>query len=168
MNPKNYFLPALVTGFSVAVLTTVIGMQFLTCCLILPIASAIAVLLYQKNNKLSIPLQLKEAVIIGLFCGIIAALFSTFFDALITFITHTNNFVESFPQAQAMINKLKLNSFFQQSFDEAYKVSQQIKENGFSFLYSSAILIGNLFVDPIFGIIGSIIGFEFVKRRSNQ
>lgn len=168
MNPKNYFLPAIVTGFGAAVLTTVPGIKSLACCLIIPAAGLIAVLLYQKINKISVPIQMKEAVIIGLFCGLAAAVFSTFFDILITFITHSNDFVESLPQTKTLLQKYNLNSLFQQTFQLLQKMSDQIQENGFSFLYAGAILFSNLIVDSIFGIIGSIIGLAFVKRRINQ
>ncbi len=168
MISKKYFLPALVTGFGAAVLTTVPGIKSFACCLIMPAASLTAVLLYQKINKITVPLAFKEAIIIGLLCGLVAGFFSTLFDVLITFITHTNDFVETLPQTKAMIKQYNFGSIFQQTFGLLEKMSTQIQENGFSFLYAGAIFFSNLIVDTIFGIIGSLIGMTFIKRKINQ
>lgn len=166
MISKKYFLPALVCGFGAAVLTTVPGIKSLACCLVIPAAGLIAVLLHQKINEITVPPGLKEVIIIGLYCGMVAAVFSTFFDLMLTFISHTNDFVESLPQTQALLKQYNMSTIFQQTFSLLKSMAAEIKESGFSFLYAFAILFSNLIVDSVFGIIGSIIGLTFIRRKS--
>ncbi|MCK7524986.1 MAG: hypothetical protein MZV64_48975 [Ignavibacteriales bacterium] len=50
MNFKKY-LPTLVCGFGAAVLSTVPGIKNFSCCLIVPAAAAISILLDKKINN---------------------------------------------------------------------------------------------------------------------
>ncbi len=163
---NNKFLPALVCGFGAAVLTTVPGVKDFGCCLIVPLAAVMSLYLDHKINKTELPVRGKKAVIFGLLTGLFAASFATFFDILITYIAHTNDFVTSLPQTEQMIQNSPIGDLLKQSLDLLKLMSTQIKTNGFSILYTVAMLISNMVIDSIFGILGGLLGMSFLNKRT--
>lgn len=165
---SNKFLPPLVCGFVAAVLSTIPGIKTIGCCIVIPGAAWFALVLDQRINKAEPPITSKKALIFGLLTGIFAALFSTAFDVLITLITHTNDFVDSLPQTEIAMRNLNLGEIWDQTFALLKTMSQQIKANGFSVLYTIAILFSNLFIDAIFGIIGGLLGMMIQNKKTSQ
>ena len=165
MNRKNY-LPSLVCGFGAAVLTTVPGIKNLACCLIVPLAAIISLFMEHKINKTELPIGFKTAVKFGILTGIFASIFSTFFDVLITYIMHTNDFVQSFPQTEILIRQYKLGILLDQTMALLRQMSNDIQLNGFSFFYTAGIFISNLVVDTIFGFLGGLLGMTFINKRT--
>ena len=163
---KNKFSPALVAGFGAAVLTTVPGIKDFGCCLIVPLAAVLSLYLDHRINKTELPISGKKAVLFGLLTGLFAATFATFFDVLITYITHSNEFVNSLPQTENMIQSSPLGPLLQQSLALLKQMAAQIKSDGFSILYTIAMLISNMFIDSIFGILGGLLGMTFLNKRT--
>ncbi len=165
MSSKAY-LPSLVTGFGAAVLTTVPGVREFGCCLIVPLAVLTAMLLYKKTLNGDTNISVKTGLLIGFLTGLIAALFSTFFDVIITLFTRTNDFVETLPQTKEVLESFKFGEAAKQTIDLMNGMAQQITSTGFSLLYTIFILISNLIVDSIFGLIGGLLGRIIVNRRT--
>jgi hypothetical protein len=163
---NNKFLPALVCGFGAAVLTTVPGIKDFGCCLVVPLAAVMSLYLDHRINKTELPIRGKKALIFGLLTGLFAAVFATFFDVLITYITHSNDFVNSLPQTEGMIQSSPLGPLLQQSLALLKQMAAQIKTNGFSILYTIAMLFSNMFIDSIFGILGGLLGMTFLNKRT--
>ncbi|GAB4295221.1 MAG: hypothetical protein Kow0098_17380 [Ignavibacteriaceae bacterium] len=159
---------ALLCGFGAAVLTTVPGLKSFGCCLIIPLAGAISVVLYLKMNREEIlPIETKTVIILGLLTGIISAVFATSTEVLITFITKTNDFVESLPASQQMLRELNLGTLAEDSLKMMNAIAEDIRNKGFSFFYTFAVLTSNTIVNTIFSILGAVIGMIFINRRIN-
>jgi hypothetical protein len=163
---RNYYLPSLVAGFGAAVLTTVPGIKEFGCCLIVPLAVFTALLLYRKTLNEETNLSVKTSLLIGLATGIFAALFTTFFDIIITLFTHSNDFVRTLPQTTKLLDELKLGEAAKQTIELMNGMSDQIATTGFSLLYTFFILFSNLVIDVIFGLLGGILGRIIVNRRN--
>jgi uncharacterized membrane protein len=165
---QNKLLPPLVCGFGAAVLTTVPGVKNFACCLIVPVATVIAINLDHKFNHSEFPIKAGRAIFFGVMTGVFAAIFSTFFDVLITFIAHSNDFVDALPQTEALISQYKLNMLLDQTIGIFKQMSTDISRYGFSAFYTFAMLISNLCVNMIFGIFGGLVGMSFFNKRTKQ
>ncbi len=167
------FSPALVAGFAAAVLSTIPFMSFMSCCLIIPGASILALSFHFKIVGLY-RIKTKEAIIIGLTTGMFAALFMTAFDFLITYLTKTNNFSQSFTEAEKMFRSLLLDnkSMTPAEFDMAMsplrKMVYDINTTGLSAFYTATIFLQNLFGNSLFGSLGGIIGASLFKKKINN
>jgi hypothetical protein len=168
MTNSKYISP-LVVGFVAAVLTVVPVIKSLGCCLLIPLAAYIALMLDQKANSDYSKLEIKKGVIFGLVTGLTAAILGTTFDLLITLVTNKNDLLLSFPQLVETINNFPV--------DEATKeevigllnsVVDDIKYNGFSLLYSMSLLVNNLFANSVFGILGGIIGVQILNAQNKK
>ncbi len=164
---KNKYLSSLVCGFGAAVLTTVPALKVFSCCLIIPLFAVLGIYLFFRINGGQSSIDLKTALFIGFLTGVFAAIFSSFFDVIITYITHTNELVESLPQTEAAVKSYNLDKLFQPSMKLLKNMSAQIKTSGFSTLYAFMILLSNLIVDIIFGMLGGVVGMKFVNKKTN-
>ncbi|PJA98464.1 MAG: hypothetical protein CO128_07155 [Ignavibacteriales bacterium CG_4_9_14_3_um_filter_30_11] len=163
---SNKYLPFLVCGFGAAVLTTVPYIKSFTCCLIVPAAAFGALYLNLRVNNISTPIDIKKAILYGFLTGLTAAFFSSAFEILITYITHTNDFVESLPQTESLMRSLELGSLLDQTMGLLNNMSKDILATGFSLLYAFTITFSNLIIDSIFGIIGGVIGMSVINKRT--
>lgn len=164
---KNKYLASLVCGFGAAVLTTLPALKAFSCCLIIPLFAALAIYLFFRISGDHLNIDLKTTLFIGVLTGIFAAFFSSFFDVLITYITHTNELVESLPQTEAAVKSYNLDKLFQPSMTLLKKMAAQIKTSGFSTLYAFMILLSNLIINTIFGMLGGIVGMKFINKKTN-
>jgi Protein of unknown function (DUF4199) len=162
---NKLYLPSLVTGFGAAVLTTVPGVKEFGCCLLVPLAVITALLLFKKTSTDDQPITIKQSLLIGLFTGLFAAVFATLFDLLITFIMHSNDFVQSLPQTKQVLEGLKLGEAAKQTLDLMNSMAKQIVATGFSILYIVFIFLSNVIIDAIFGLLGGLIGRVIINRR---
>lgn len=164
---KDY-IPAIICGFGAAVLTTIPGFKNFACCLVVPAASFFAIVLYKKTNRLDEKIAVNKAIILGLLTGIVAALFSTFFDLLITYITHTNEFIAGLPQTELILHDLNMGPIMDESLKLIKKMAKDIEANGFSALYTIMIFISNIIIYTIFGILGGAVGAAILNRRNRN
>ena len=164
MDKKNY-LPPLVCGFGAAVLTTVPGVKSFGCCLIVPLAAILSLILDHKINKTALPFKFKNAMLLGLLTGIFAAFFATFFDVLMTYIIHTNEFVQTLPQTEELVRQYKLGVLFNQTMEMLKQMSKDIQQSGFSLFYTAGIFFSNFIINSIFGTLGGLLGLSFINKR---
>jgi hypothetical protein len=165
MSSKGY-LPSLVTGFGAAVLTTVPGIKEFGCCLIVPLAVITALLLYRKTLNRDADISVRTSLLIGFMTGLFAALFTTFFDVIITLFTHSNDFVQTLPQTREVLDSLNFGEAAKQTLSLMNGMADQITSKGFSLLYTIFILISNVIVDSVFGLIGGVLGRIIINRRT--
>lgn len=163
------YISSFVCGFGAGVLQVVPLVKSFSCCLIIPAASIIALLLDRKANRITTKTPTKHALMIGLMTGIYAALFGSLFDILITFITKNNDVVAMFPELQKMINNFPLNEVIRNEVINLFQiVRNDIIEHGFSFLYTLSVIINNFLVGTIFGIAGGLIGAQIINSKINE
>ncbi len=163
---QNKYLPPLVCGFGAAVLTIVPGIKSFSCCMIVPLAGVLSIYLDHKINKTSLPVGIKSAIWFGFITGIFATLFATSLDVLLTYLAHTNDFVQALPQTEAVVRHYKLNAMLDQTMSMLKQMSNDITINGFSAFYTAGILFSNFIINTIFGILGGILGMTFINKRT--
>ncbi len=161
------YSPALVCGFGAAVITILPGLnQGFGCCLLVPIATGISLILYRKINPSVEKISGENALLFGLFTGIFAALFSSLFDTVITFFLHSNEFVESVSQTKALLKELNMGDTGKQALKILQGMASDIKEKGFSLFYTFALLTGNILSFSIFGVIGGFISMFLINKKN--
>lgn len=162
------YLPPLVCGFGAAVIIIVPGMENFGCCLIVPVASILSLLLHQKAINSKTKIDDNISITFGLLTGLFAALFATLFDIIITLITHSNDFVKAIPQSEALLRELNLGSILDYTVNLFRAIANDIRTKGFSLYYSIIILISNTVSFLAFGLIGGIVGRIFINKRYEQ
>ena len=163
------YLSSFVCGFGAGVLQIVPVAKSFACCLIMPVAVYLAIILDRRASGDTGTMTLKKGLMIGLVAGFYAAIFGSGLEILITLITKNNDLVVTYPELQKMISEFPLaDTMIQQSQDLLSSVVEDIQQQGFSFLYSFAVVANNIFVDIIFGIIGGLIGAQVINSRVNK
>jgi hypothetical protein len=165
---RNKLLPSLVCGFGAAALTTVPGIKSFACCLIVPLAAVISINLDHKINRSEFPIKAGQAIFFGIMTGVFAALFSTFFDVITTYLLRTNDFIEAIPQTEDFIKQYKLDYLLNETMTIFKHMAVDIRSYGFSAFYTFAILMSNLFINMIFGMAGGLIGMSFFNKRTTK
>ena len=165
---KKYLSP-LIVGFGAGVLSIVPVAKSFGCCLIIPVAAFISLLLDQKaNNNYSI-IEIKKGIIFGLLTGLYAALFGSVFDFFITFVTKNNDLVATYSELQKLISDFPVSDVLK---DEILTllgaVVDSIRTSGFSLLYTFSVLANNILLNSVFGILGGIIGVQILNSRSQK
>jgi hypothetical protein len=164
----NKYFPALVAGFGAGVLHIVPLTKGLTCCLVVPIAAVIAIMLEQKANGNLKIIELKRGVILGLLTGVFAALFGSFFDIFITFITKNNDIILAYNEMNDILDTFPVpENVREEVINLMGSVVESIKETGFSSIYAISVTFNNLIVDSIFGIIGGLVGTKILNSRNS-
>ncbi|MBN2571650.1 MAG: DUF4199 family protein [Ignavibacteriales bacterium] len=162
-------LPALVCGFAAGVLQVVPFIRGLSCCLLLPLAGVFAIVLYQKSSGVIEKIPYGKGAMLGLLTGVFAALFSTFFDSIISFITHSNIFVEEFVSIQKAFNDLPFSEEMKNELIKMYSmIRDEIVRDGFSFWYTSGMLVSNLIAGILFGLLGGLLGTYFMNAKNSN
>jgi len=164
MSSKKYF-PSLICGFGAAVLTTVPGIKSFGFCLLVPAAAVLSLFLNQKVTGSNSDIDSGTAITFGILTGLFAAVFATFFDVLITFFTHTNDFVQTLPESSSVLKSV-LGPVVDDMMKTFNKMSSDIQAHGFSLLYTIAVLAGNGIMYLIFGMLGGLLGKSFINKRS--
>jgi hypothetical protein len=168
MKLKKY-LPSLVCGFSAGVLQVVPLVKSFSCCLVLPLAAFVALILEQKSTNNFNIISAKKAVMIGLFTGLFAALFGSFFEILITFITKQNDIIITFPELQKMVGNFPVTEDIKKEVLLLFQnVRNDILTTGFSWLYTFSLVVNDFFIDILFGIAGGLIGSQIINKRINN
>lgn len=164
MKLRNYFLPAVLAGFSLGVLNSIPFLK--PCCLLIPVGGFFAVYLYRAATKI-IQLDLGRVALIGVLTGLFAALFATSFDVLFTYITRSNEIVESLPEIEKMM-KNNFGKLFESTFQIYKYMSDEIRASGFSLLYTIGMLFSYLIIDTIFAFIGAVFARSYFNKRAER
>ncbi|MGD8306101.1 MAG: DUF4199 domain-containing protein [Ignavibacteria bacterium] len=164
MIPKRYF-PSIVCGFGAAVLSSVPDIKSLSCCLIVPAAAFLSLHLYVRSVEHETPLKLNRALSFGLVTGLIAALFTTLFDLLITYVTHSNELVTGLQYSKEFMEQFNPGPVMKTSFELMDNMVKEIQQNGFSALYTVMIVLSNGIIFSIFGMLGGLLAMAIHNRR---
>ncbi len=159
-------LPALVAGIIVGLVEIIPVVKSLTCCILIPIATYYAMTLEIKGNKKETPFTIGEGIRFGILTGIFGAFFTVFFDSFLTFILKTNDFVSVFPQMQNFFDELGMPEVSKQEVLSILQgIVEDIKEYGFSPVYSFAMLVSGTILNIIFGLLGGLIDVKFINKK---
>ncbi|MGE5402392.1 MAG: hypothetical protein ACM3S2_18505 [Ignavibacteriales bacterium] len=160
------YLPALVCGFAAGVLNIVPIVKSLSCCMIIPVAAFISLVLNQKATGSKLHIKPGMAVFFGLMTGMIAAFFSSFFDVLIIYITRSSELTSALPELEKMMSNFYPSSLSTDIMNVMYKMSDDISKYGFSTIYTVSVFMSSLIVDSIFGIVGGLISMQILNKRN--
>ncbi len=112
---------------------------------------------------------MNKAVIFGLITGLYAALFGSLFDIMITLITKQNEIVARFPEMQKMVTNFPLDQEVKKQVINWFQsIRNDILRFGFSPFYTLSVVLNNIIVDPIFGIVGGMIGAKIINRKNQN
>jgi hypothetical protein len=162
------YVPTLVCGFGAAVLSTVPGIKNFSCCLIVPTAAAISILLDKKINSSNEKVLVGKSLGFGFLTGLFATLFITTFEMLLTYFTKSNDFIQSLPQTEIVMRQWDLGPMIDESLKLIKSVSKDILKNGFSIIYLLMILSSNFIINSIFGMIGGALGMSLANRKARE
>ncbi len=166
MTQFKKYLPAFICGFGAGVLQVVPVAKSFSCCLIIPIAAYLSIILDMKANGYQDELPTRKGVVLGLMTGFYAAIFGSFFELFITFVTKNNDIIAAYSELSKMINSFPVTEDVkQQVLQMLSTVYDEIQSYGFSLLYTTSIVINNFFVNIIFGLLGGLIGIKIVNSR---
>lgn len=163
------YISSFVAGFGAGVLHVVPVAKSFVCCLIVPVASFIALIMDKRANPSMEKISAKKGALFGLFTGLYAALFGTTFDLMITLITKNNDIVTMMPELQRMINSFPLSESLQAEVITLFEgVRNDIIQYGFSPVYALSMIINNTVVNSIVGTIGGLVGAQVINQRLNN
>jgi hypothetical protein len=163
MNKKYY--SALICGFGASVILTFPGSKNFACCLFIPLAAAVSIYLFRRSTHSIDKMETGMGILLGLITGIFAAVFSTGFDLLITYLTKSNELVQNFPEVEALINKMNLGESAANAISLIKEMTNAIRQNGFSIIFAVMILVSNLISYAIFGLVGGAVATAIINSR---
>lgn len=159
-------MSSLVCGFGAGVLQIVPLLKSFSCCFILPLAAFFSLWLNQRATNSKSKITSKDALRFGIATGLYAALFGSFFEIFITFITKQNDIISTFPELQKMINNFPVSPEIKTEVLNLFqKVREDILASGFSILYTFSVLVNNFIVNTIFGAAGGVIGAQVINSK---
>lgn len=167
MSLKKY-LPTLVAGFAAAVLATVPGIKNFSCCLLVPGAAVFAVLLDKKITNSSEKVTIGKGLGFGFLTGVVATIFITLFEMLLTYFARTNDFIQSLPQSEIVMRQWNLGPLLDDSLKLLKGIAKEIEKTGFSFLYLILIFFSNFLINSLFGMIGGLLGMNLANRKLKE
>ena len=160
------YLAALICGFGAGVLQIVPLVKNFSCCMILPLAEFISLLLDQRATKNFEKIPMKKALLFGLYTGLFAALFGSVLEIVITLITKHNDVIASFTDLQRIVQNLPLSEEIKKEVLNIFQsVREDILKNGFSILYTFSVIVNNFIVNSIFGSFGGLVGAQIINSR---
>ena len=163
------YLPSLVCGFGAGVLQIVPFVKSFSCCMIMPLAAFLALILDQRASNSFGNIATKKALMIGLMTGLFAAIFGTVFELFITLITKQNDVITTFPELQRMIQSLPVTEDIKTEVISLFqKVRSDILTYGFSWFYTLSVVVNNFVVNTIFGTIGGLVGSKVINSRNTN
>jgi hypothetical protein len=163
------YLPSLVCGFGAGVLQVVPFVKSFSCCMIMPLAAFLALILEQRSTNNFSLITAKKALVVGFMTGLFAAVFGTVFDLFITFITKQNDIMAAFPELQRMIDSFPLTEDVKHEVLSLFQsIRNDILNSGFSWFYTMSVLVNDFIINTVFGIIGGLVGSKVINSRSND
>lgn len=165
---KSKYISPLVCGFGASVLTVVPGLKEIGCCLIIPAASGLSLLLYQKSIGSKELISVKQALLFGILTGIYYAVFATGFEIFFTALFHSNDFVKSLPQVESSFQNFIPKDLTDAVFKIYKKMAHDIQTSGFSLTYTIYFFIATSITSLIFGVVGGLVGMAFINKRNRE
>ncbi|HMN25991.1 MAG TPA: hypothetical protein PKE38_15915 [Ignavibacteriaceae bacterium] len=162
------YLPTLVCGFAAAVLSTVPGIKNFSCCLLVPGAAAISILLDKKINPSNEKILLENVLGFGFLTGLFATIFIVAFEMLLSYITKTNELVQNLPEIELTIRQIDLGSFMNEYLKILKSAARDIEKKGFSLNYLLIMLSINFVINSIFGMIGGALGMSLANKKLRE
>lgn len=155
----------MVVGFGLAALLSVSLMQIFFIILV-PAAGFFASKFEFRLHPEKGERPFLSAIKTGIAAGIFTAFFMTIIEVVVTMIFKTNNFVAMMPEAMKIIRGLGLPEA-DQSAALLNSLMEDIKNDGFSGIYTFIYFVSNSLSNALFCLPGSLF-FAFMFKRDSQ
>ncbi len=136
--------------------------------MLVPGAAVFSILLDKKINRTNDKINIGKAIGFGFLTGFVATIFITTFEMLLTYVTKSNDFIQSIPQSEMVMRQWDLGSVVDDSLKLIKSVAKEIEKSGFSFIYLLMILSSNFIINSIFGMIGGALGMNLATRKARE
>lgn len=120
------------------------------------------VFIYNKQiSESQIELTSKDGVMIGILCGILSGILVSSFNFIFMLLSKHNpidetlTFLKDVPLPPDVLTQMN-------------KFSEEFNRYGFSPTISIVSLVSNLFIYPLFGMIGAVIGVTIIKKKNKK
>jgi len=161
----NKLAPVVLSAMIMTLISSVPVLNLLNvfCCSGIILGGFIGIYSYSRQlANTNTPLMQKDAIMIGLLSGIIAAIVQTGIGLAISLFSKTNPMAEAMEMLSGMGKDIPPEVM--QIFD---KFSNEYTQYGYSPTLTIFSLVIHLVLFPLFGILGSFIGFSILKKKNN-
>lgn len=162
------YLPMLICGFGAGVISIIPYVKSLSCCLVIPLAAVLALILDQKAKNDYSKIPAGKAITSGICTGIFAAIFNTIFTILMVFITRSSDLNEALGEFREYMSSLPDSGIADEVVNVITRMANEISTQGFSALFTFSIFTTTLIVNIIFGMIGGIVGMQLLNNRKES
>ena len=162
---NNKYFPTFVVAFAIGIINIIPVLKNLVCFFILPLGIYISFIFSAKLNKTEFPIKYTEGVIFGIFVGLFTSLWSSFFEIVIIFFTRSHDMLNNIPYLELTIKQMNLDAFAAQTIELLKHFADEIRNTGFSFLFSLFLLFNYMFSYLLFGIIASLILTPIINKK---
>lgn len=161
MIQRERFLPALVTGFSLAVLSVVPIIQAVSCCLLAPLAGMFGLNMYylQMKNREEFTLKNSDGFKMGFLIGLISGFFESIFQSILIFVSKDNPVYDSIIFLQKYLPDIPVP-------DALWNISREIDEKRFSITLSLILFFNVTVINSIFATIGAVLSIAAIRKKN--
>jgi len=157
-NKPSILMPALYGGIIMAVISAVPGLNLLNClcCAGVMFGGLMAVFFYKKDLTAQTPLESSDGVKLGLLAGVFGAIIGSILTAGLMAVTGNvgGQMVKSMLESSGALDKMPPEAVEQ--------MESGLRETSLSFF----AVIMSLIIDPLFGLLGGLIGYAVFKSKS--
>lgn len=164
-NLQEIVTPAVVVGFGLAAVLSISFMQMFFIILV-PAAGYLASKFEFRLHPEKGERPYLSAMKTGIAAGLFAAFFMTIIEVVLTLLFKTNNFVTMMPEAMKIIRELGLPEA-DQSVSILNSLIDDIRQDGFSAIYTFIYFMSNSVSNAVFCLAGSLF-FAIMYKRDNQ
>lgn len=166
MKFKYLIQPIFVAAWISALLQTIPVVKNFSFWIIIPNMPIIAGYLIIKSNKLTEKLKYNQILTIALLTGISAAVITSIFDLIITFITKTHDIVTYLPEIENVISQMPAmqTTYFKEALAYLYKISSDITTYGFSLEFMVLTFINFIMINIFLSFLGSFFTYYYTNN----
>lgn len=157
--------PAIVFGFAAAVAFIVPLIKNFGCLLIIPLAVAGTLYAELGINKFRVPLTQGKSAKLSISTAVIATVFTTVLEVVMTLIFKDNDFVRTLPEIKTLFNSALLGPEGEEALAAINKMMTDIQHSGFSLLFTIAFFFSNLIPNSVTALIGSAFIHPYFNRK---
>ncbi len=125
-------------------------------------------MLDKKITNSSEKVSIGKGLGFGFLTGVVATIFITLFEMLLTYFARTNDFIQSLPQSEIVMRQWNLGPLLDDSLKLLKGIAKEIEKTGFSFLYLILIFFSNFLINSLFGMIGGLLGMNLANRKLKE
>jgi len=156
-NKPSILMPALYGGIIMAVISAVPGLNLLNClcCAGIMLGGFMAVFFYKKDLTAQTPLESSDGLKLGALAGVFGAIIGSILSAALMAVTGNlgGQLVKSMLESSGALSQMP-----PEAVEQMEQGLQETSLSAFSVVIS-------LIIDPLFGLLGGLIGYAVFKSK---